>query len=223
MLDVASAFSHRTSARETRILGALTGGHGMIGTDASDRLDRTGVSPLAGKPPDPSMLVNIPRLVAAYYTERPDPSVPEQRVSFGTSGHRGSSFTCSFNEWHVLAIAQAICRLPASARASTARCSSASTPTRSPSRRSAARWRCWRPTRSPSIIAVNDDYTPTPAVSHAILTYNRGRTTRPRRRHRHHAVAQSAGRWRLQVQPAARRAGRRRHDGVRSRPRPTSC
>ena len=57
-----------------------------------------------------SVLVNIPRLVAAYYTERPDPSVPAHRVSFGTSGHRGSSFTCSFNEWHVLAIAQAICR-----------------------------------------------------------------------------------------------------------------
>src|SRR5690242_5743302 len=67
------------------------------------------VSPLAGKPADPSRLVNIPRLVAAYYTERPDPSVPQQRVSFGTSGHRGSSLTGSFNEDHVLAIAQAIC------------------------------------------------------------------------------------------------------------------
>ena len=70
----------------------------MIGTDASDRLDRTGVSPLAGKPPDPSMLTNIPRLVAAYYTERPDPSIREHRVSFGTSGHRGSSLTCPAKE-----------------------------------------------------------------------------------------------------------------------------
>ena len=68
------------------------------------------VSPLAGKAADPSSLVNTPRLVAAYYTERPDASVPEQRVRFGTSGHRGSSFTCTFNEWHVLAISQAICR-----------------------------------------------------------------------------------------------------------------
>src|SRR4051812_43882599 len=68
------------------------------------------VSARAGKPADPSMLVDIPRLVAAYYTGRPDPSIREQRVSFGTSGHRGSSLACSFNEWHVLAISQAICR-----------------------------------------------------------------------------------------------------------------
>ena len=67
------------------------------------------VSPLAGKPPDPSRLVNVPRLIAAYYTERPDPSIPQQRVSFGTSGHRGSPLTGSFNESHVLAIVQAIC------------------------------------------------------------------------------------------------------------------
>src|ERR1700741_5499376 len=68
------------------------------------------ISPLAGKPPDPAMLVNIPRLVAAYYTERPDPATPEHRVRFGTSGHRGSSLSNSFNEGHVLAITQAICR-----------------------------------------------------------------------------------------------------------------
>ena len=67
------------------------------------------VSPLAGKPADPSTLVNIPRLVAAYYTERPDPSVVDERVSFGTSGHRGSSFLRT-NERHVLAISQSICR-----------------------------------------------------------------------------------------------------------------
>src|ERR1700749_1871129 len=68
------------------------------------------ISALAGKPADPSLLVNIPRLVSAYYTERPDPGIREQRVSFGTSGHRGSSFAVSFNEWHILAITQAICR-----------------------------------------------------------------------------------------------------------------
>jgi phosphoglucomutase len=67
------------------------------------------VSPLAGKPAEASMLVNVPRLVTAYYTELPDPSVPAQRVAFGTSGHRGSAFDKAFNEWHILAISQAIC------------------------------------------------------------------------------------------------------------------
>ena len=67
------------------------------------------VSPLAGKPAEPSMLVNVPKLVTTYYTEIPDPSVPEQRVVFGTSGHRGSALEKSFNEWHILAITQAIC------------------------------------------------------------------------------------------------------------------
>ena len=67
------------------------------------------VSPLAGKPAEASMLVNVPKLITAYYTEIPDPSAPEQRVSFGTSGHRGSAFKKSFNEWHVPVISQAIC------------------------------------------------------------------------------------------------------------------
>jgi len=65
--------------------------------------------PLAGQPVPASMLVNLPRLIAAYYTERPDISIPAQQVAFGTAGHRGSSFDVSFNEWHLLAIAQAIC------------------------------------------------------------------------------------------------------------------
>ena len=69
----------------------------------------TVISPLAGKPAPLSSLVDIARLVTAYYTEMPDPSVPAQRVAFGTSGHRGSSLTLSFNEAHVLAITQAIC------------------------------------------------------------------------------------------------------------------
>ena len=106
------------------------------------------VSPLAGKPADPSLLVNVPRLVTAYYTGRPDPAVPAQRVSFGTSGHRGSSFDDAFNEAHILAITQAICRYRARRARSTDRSSSASTPTRSRSRRSPARSRCWRPTAS---------------------------------------------------------------------------
>ncbi len=67
------------------------------------------VDPRAGKPPDPSMLVNIPRLMTAYYTRRPDPSVRDQRVAFGISGHRGSGFDGAFNENHSLASIQAIC------------------------------------------------------------------------------------------------------------------
>ena len=63
----------------------------------------------AGKPAEPETLVNVPKLVTAYYTELPDPSVPAQRVMFGTSGHRGSAFDRAFNERHILAITQAIC------------------------------------------------------------------------------------------------------------------
>jgi phosphoglucomutase len=67
-------------------------------------------SPWAGKPATADMLVHVPRLVSAYYTGVPDPRVPSQQVAFGTSGHRGSALLTSFNEWHVLAITQAICR-----------------------------------------------------------------------------------------------------------------
>jgi hypothetical protein len=69
------------------------------------------VSPFAGKPATPAMLVDVPRLVTAYYIDVPDSLLPEQQVAFGTSGHRGSAFECTFNEWHVLAISQAICDL----------------------------------------------------------------------------------------------------------------
>ena len=68
------------------------------------------INPLAGTPAPPAVLVNVPRLITAYYTDMPDFSVPVQRVAFGTSGHRGSAFDSSFNEWHVLAISQAICQ-----------------------------------------------------------------------------------------------------------------
>jgi phosphoglucomutase len=67
------------------------------------------VSPFAGKPAESSMLVNVPKLITAYYTDLPNASVPEQRVAFGTSGHRGSTFQKAFNERHILAISQAIC------------------------------------------------------------------------------------------------------------------
>src|SRR5271154_3551075 len=67
------------------------------------------INPAAGQPAQASGLVNVARLVTAYYADRPDPKIPAQRVSFGTSGHRGSSFNRAFNEWHILAVTQAIC------------------------------------------------------------------------------------------------------------------
>jgi len=66
-------------------------------------------SPYAGKPAEPSMLVDVPKLIAAYYGDMPDPSVPAQRVAFGTSGHRGSAFKSAFNDDDILATTQAIC------------------------------------------------------------------------------------------------------------------
>src|SRR5579859_4424191 len=72
------------------------------------------ISPFAGKFPEPGLLTNIPRLVTAYFANQPDPSNAKQRIAFGTSGHRGSSFECSFNEWHILAVCQAICDYRAS-------------------------------------------------------------------------------------------------------------
>ena len=70
---------------------------------------QTHTSPLAGKPAPPSVLIDVDKLVAAYFSEHPDPTVAAQRVAFGTSGHRGSAFDLSFNEDHVLATTQAIC------------------------------------------------------------------------------------------------------------------
>ncbi len=69
----------------------------------------TRISPLAGLRAEPTMLINVPQLISAYYTGHPDSAVPAQRVAFGTSGHRGSAFTHSFNEAHILAVSQAIC------------------------------------------------------------------------------------------------------------------
>src|SRR2546421_6707842 len=69
----------------------------------------TSSGPSPGSLPAPSQLVNVARLVTAYYARRPDPSVREQKVAFGTSGHRGSALDAAFNEWHILATSQAIC------------------------------------------------------------------------------------------------------------------
>jgi phosphoglucomutase len=134
------------------------------------------VSPRAGKPAERSDLVNIPRLMTAYYARRPDPTVPAQKVAFGTSGHRGSAFDAAFNEAHILAMTQAIClyrqghgidgplflgidthALSESAFASALEVLAANGVT----------------------VRIDDQagYTPTPVISHAILTHNRGGTT----------------------------------------------
>ena len=87
--------------------------HGRAGGALSE--PPMSVSARAGKPAEPSDLANVPRLVTAYYALRPDPAVPAQRVAFGTSGHRGAALDAAFNEAHILAITQAICRLSAAA------------------------------------------------------------------------------------------------------------
>jgi phosphoglucomutase len=134
------------------------------------------VSPFAGKPAKPAMLVNVPRLVTAYYTEAPDPSVPEQRVSFGTSGHRGSAFEKAFNEWHILAISQAICLYREQKKIDGPLFLGMDTHALSvPALASALEVLAANGVEV--MIAEGDEYTPTPAVSHAILAYNRGRKT----------------------------------------------
>jgi phosphoglucomutase len=134
------------------------------------------VSPYAGKPAAASMLVNVPRLVTAYYSETPDPSVPGERVAFGTSGHRGSAFERSFNEWHILAISQAICLYRKRKKTGGPLFLGMDTHALSvPALASALEVLAANGVEV--MIAPGDEYTPTPAVSHAILTYNRGRKT----------------------------------------------
>jgi phosphoglucomutase len=132
------------------------------------------VSPYAGKPAEPSMLVNVPRLVTAYYTEAPDPSEPGQRVAFGTSGHRGSAFDKAFNEHHILAITQAICLYRQRNKIDGPLFLGMDTHALSvPAHASALEVLAANGVQV--MIASGDEYTPTPVVSHAILTYNRGR------------------------------------------------
>ena len=133
------------------------------------------LSPLAGKPAPAAILVDIPRLLTAYYTGQPDAAVATQRVAFGTSGHRGSSLDLSFNEHHVLAISQAICLYrqaqgidgPLFIGADT---HALSTPAL------ASALEVLAANGVEVMLSKDDEYTPTPAVSHAILCYNRGRT-----------------------------------------------
>jgi len=132
------------------------------------------ISPLAGKPADPASLVDVPKLVTAFYTEIPDPSVTGQRVSFGTSGHRGSAFEKAFNEWHILAISQAICLYRAQKHINGPLFLGMDTHALSvPALASALEVLAANGVEV--MLAEGDEYTPTPAISLAILTYNRGR------------------------------------------------
>jgi phosphoglucomutase len=133
------------------------------------------VSPLAGQPAPASMRVNVSRLVTAYYAQHPDPSVPQQRVQFGTSGHRGSAFAKTFNESHVLAIAQAICDYRRAQKIEGPLFLGIDTHALSVPAFATA-LEVLAANEVEAMIAGEDEYTPTPAISHAILAYNRGRT-----------------------------------------------
>jgi phosphoglucomutase len=132
------------------------------------------ISPLAGKPAPPEILVDVPRLITAYYTDVPDPSLPAQRVAFGTSGHRGCSLDLSFNEWHILAITQAICLYRKEQNISGPLylgidTHALSTPA------GATALEVLAANEVEVMLAEGDEYTPTPVISHAILTYNHQR------------------------------------------------
>jgi len=132
------------------------------------------ISPLAGKPADPSLLINVPRLVTAYYTRRPDPSVPAQRVVFGTSGHRGSALDNAFNEAHILAITQAICLYRKRQSIDGPLYIGIDTHALSePAFASALE--VLAANGVDVMVDANNGYTPTPVISQAILTYNRAR------------------------------------------------
>jgi len=128
---------------------------------------------LAGKPAPRELLVHVPRLVTAFYTHRPDPNEPSHRVSFGTSGHRGSSLDHSFNEHHILAIVQAICEYRASEGITGPLYLGMDTHALSEPAQAVAI----------EVLAANGvdtritkEFTPTPVISHAILTYNAAKT-----------------------------------------------
>jgi phosphoglucomutase len=134
------------------------------------------ISAAAGKPADPSILVNVPKLVTAYYALRPDPNDPAQRVVFGTSGHRGSAFDGAFNEWHILAITQAICEYRKLQNIDGPLFLGMDTHALSePAYASALEVLAGNSIEV--MLSEGTRYTPTPAVSHAIVGYNRGRKT----------------------------------------------
>ncbi|RYY02038.1 MAG: alpha-D-glucose phosphate-specific phosphoglucomutase [Gammaproteobacteria bacterium] len=134
------------------------------------------VSPYAGKLLPKELLVDITKLTADYYDKKPEPSIPEQRVSFGTSGHRGSASKTSFNENHVLAITQAICDYRVQAGITGPLYVGIDTHALSePAQISAVE--VFAANHVEIFLAIGGEFTPTPAISHAILTYNKGRTS----------------------------------------------
>jgi len=134
------------------------------------------ISPLAGHPPPPGILLDVSKLVTSYYALTPDPSQAAQRVSFGTSGHRGTAFDSSFNEWHVLAISQAICVYRQQKKIDGPLFLGFDTHALSVPAWTTA-LEVFAANGVNVMLAQDDDYTPTPAVSHAILCYNRSRST----------------------------------------------
>lgn len=134
------------------------------------------VSPLAGKPVPRSLLVNIPRLLTAYFTQTPDMAISSQRVAFGTSGHRGSAFKSAFNEAHILAIAQAVCLYRRKAGIDGPLFLGMDTHALSEAAFATA-VEVLAANGVETMIDEHGGYTPTPVISHAILTYNRGRQT----------------------------------------------
>jgi phosphoglucomutase len=134
------------------------------------------IDPTAGKPADPSILVNVPKLVTSYYELRPDPSDPAQLVAFGTSGHRGSAFDAAFNEWHILAITQAICDYRILQKIDGPLFLGIDTHALSePAFASALE--VLAANKIDVMLSEGTAYTPTPAVSHAIIRYNHGKQT----------------------------------------------
>ena len=132
--------------------------------------------PLAGKPAPYELLVNVPRLVSAYYTGEPDPADPTQRVAFGTSGHRGSAFRDSFNEGHILAICQAICEFRR-AQGVTGPLFIGTDPHALSEPALASAIEVFAANEQQIMVDEDAGYTPTPVISHAILQYNRGRAS----------------------------------------------
>ena len=134
------------------------------------------ISPFAGKPIDPNRLVDVPRLVTAYFTGKPDPAIPAQRVVFGTSGHRGSAFDLAFNEAHILAITQAICVYRTTQGVTGPLFVGIDTHALSiPALATALE--VLVANNVETMIDEHDGFTPTPVISHAILGYNKGRTS----------------------------------------------
>jgi phosphoglucomutase len=132
------------------------------------------ISPLAGKPVPPGLLVNTPRLVTAYFSLTPDPAVASQRVVFGTSGHRGSAFTAGFNEAHILAIAQAVCLHRRHAGVDGPLFLGMDTHALSEAAFASA-LEVFAANGVETMLDEHGGYTPTPVISHAILSYNHGR------------------------------------------------